>query len=664
MEKKRMKIAVVGRSATGKSAFIRSFSNSSSLIDSEGEGQTTRCYTEYEFLTDGGAVPEAEAQIVSKEEFGKRRADRALEQMLQEHQISRAKMGIIEWLRQEFLNLDYEDNIKEILLCDKAFFRIEEFTFLDEGITIRAGKVFDSFKQEIIRNREEPEEDREEEANQKEWLADKLCGFYEKIYDLIIAALKGSYQGKPFFSGEGKDMCFHFSVSGETGELLSRFLKVDESGNSLTGILTKVRVVSDLNEKYRECIRKSAPNVESVTLIDTYGLNHSKVADRDVLEKRYDDVLNRDYPDISAVFFVVKLIPDAPSDFKEAILTLYRTRPDVMVYVVGTHIDESLDGGCDEEGKNWLYCGDRTKYRAPRLRGKIWEELENDNKLVVTLQKEGIPKTMAKKRCEIMRRRFAPFCGKPGKQTGNIDYESVNVTSVKALFDSIVLQEHLGEGQISIAKISNGISAPEIQEEFAKRFLEETRRQFSELYIKTAGRTRGKVRENLENYITGYYGTTVNATWGKAFRGAFRQTFSLESGGRMLSDAFGMEGAEKIAFDEIMNRACGETLRPACCSCVGYNDEYDCGQCGREQKEIEGCIWNSFMRAAGYEMFGKRNAYSRVIDWLNEMHAFPDEDGELKKEIAGRIKAILKEWIIPQCRNRNDEINDYGEYRG
>lgn len=498
-----MKIAIVGESAAGKSAFIRSFSDSSGLIDSVGEGQTTRCYTEYKFLTDGEVKAEAEAQVVSRKEFGERRADRAIKKLLEDYPASQTEAGVREWVRQEFCDSVFEDSIKEILLHDRALFRIEEFVFLDEGIVFRAGEEFERFKQSIMHAGEECREGQEKDEDEKnageEWLFVNLCGFYEKIYDLIINALKGRYHKASFFSEEENSMGFHFPISEEKSKLLSCLLKVDEVGNSLTEILSKVRLVSRLNEKYRECIKSTNPDLESVTLIDTYGLDHGEVAGRDVLEKRYDDMLNRDYPDVSVVFFVARLTYSAPSGFKEGLWTLYRTRPDVMAYVVGTHIDENLTGVCDEEVQNWLCSGDKTKYRAPHLQGKIWEELEGGKKLIAMLHRKDVPETLARKRCEVMRRRFAPFCGKPDGQAGYIDYESVNITSVKSLFDSIALQEHMGEGIVSVAKIRNGISSSGISEEFAEKFIEETRKQFKELYIRTWGRTRGKVRENLDS---------------------------------------------------------------------------------------------------------------------------------------------------------------------
>lgn len=660
MEKKQMKIAIVGASAAGKSAFIRSFSDSSGLINSVGDGQTTRCYTEYEFLMDGETRSEVEARIVSRKEFGERRASRAIKQLLEDYPASPTGTGIREWVRQELCEPVCEDSIKEILLHDKALFRIEEFVFLDEGIESHAGEEFERFQQGIMHDGEEcregQEEEGEEKSGQEEWLFEELCGFYEKIYDLIINALKGSYHEAPFFSEGESDMRFYFPISEEKSKLLSRLLKVDEEGNSLTGILSRVRVVSRLNEKYRDCIKRTNPDLESVTLIDTYGLDHGEVAGREVLEKRYDDMLNRDYPDISAVFFVARLTHSAPSDFREGLWTLYRTRPDIMAYVVGTHIDENLTGECDEEVKNWLYSGDKTKYRASHLQGKIWEELEGGKKLIASLYRKGVPETLARKRCEVMRRRFAPFCGVPDKQTGDIDYGLINTTSVMALFDSMALREYMGEGIISVAKIRNGISVQGIQEEFAERFIEEARSQFKELYIKTWSRTRRKVRENLESYIMGFNGSTVNATWGNAFRNAFWQVFSLEGGRRMLSDALEMEEAEKVAFDEILNQAHEKMLHPACREGVGNYNAYYCGPCGTEQRKVELCIWNSFMREAGFEEFRQWKRHSRIIDWLNALHAFLDDDGTLKKEIAGKIKAVLEEWVIPQCEAHNNKI--------
>lgn len=53
-------IAVIGKSAAGKFAFIKSFSKYPEYISSEGQGQTTRSYSEYCFITsEDDIVPKA-----------------------------------------------------------------------------------------------------------------------------------------------------------------------------------------------------------------------------------------------------------------------------------------------------------------------------------------------------------------------------------------------------------------------------------------------------------------------------------------------------------------------------------------------------------------------------------------------------------------------------
>lgn len=662
---KYLKIAVIGRSSAGKSAFIKSFSSKPEYINSVGKGQTTRSYAEYLFIINyNDDYPYVEAEIATSKSFSEDRLEQVLDKFKDKKDY---KEGDIAWFKQQFDNEILKERMKKYLLHSNDFFNINEFQFLDQDIVDWSDKEFENLVLEILaierKETDRCEDDKESDAKKKLEVGNILDSFFKKVYNYIIKRLIGYYKETKYLFIDNNTISFKFNIEDEeTKQLFSWILKVDDiTHNSLTGIISKVRVRSGMNEDYADILKKLG--LSNISLIDTYGLDHSDNISEKNLVERYHKIFNKDYPDISIAFFVEALHTGASNEFKRAITTLYEIKPEIMTYVVGTHIDENEKELFEKE--EWLFSEDKKQVSrddVPHLNGKVQDIVDDDTDFLAILLEQGISESMAKKRCDVMQRRFAPFCGDLDKITGEIDYKRGNNTSIKALFTSIIEKEHLGDAYIQIDKIGNTDSFCKIINKFSIKFIENVRLRFAEIYEDSASRTRWKIHENLEQYILGFNGTTIDATWLRVLRDAFNMTFTkqiqIDGKMQMLSDVLGIEGNSKVAFDELLATFSPYLLRRSCMKedCINsFIDEIDCSECAKESKRVDGCIWSTFINAATYKAFKEREHYTRVTDWLNALHRFEHTD-KLNEEVAKQFEDIINKYFIPLCRLHNIRI--------
>ncbi len=649
-----VKIAVIGKSSAGKSAFIRSFSSMPEYINSVGRGQTTRAYAEYLFQCNFSSdIPIVDVKVMKRNEFSENRTIQVFDKIKKE--INETDIDI-NWLNEQFCDETFNEQIKDIMLFSDDFFNIKEFVFIDKSVTVQ--NILNCYEDLIFKTKSIIEE---KEKSEKYSLNELINEFYEDIYDIVIKAIDNKFENYSIFIKENNIRYFRFEVEEKYRDLFSLLLKVvkndDGSESSYTGIISKVRVTSKLNTSYAENI--SDAEISSITLIDTYGLDHSESIDKILLTERYNKIFNKDYPEITIAFLIESLRAGASNDFKSAIMTLYEVKPEIMTYIVGTYIDDNEMEII--QNVEWLFSEDKTLNSPPQLNGKVLQILEQKGGIKATLVRNGISKSMADKRCEIMQKRFAPFCGDETKWNGKIDYERLNNTSVRTLFLSIADKEHLGDGYIEIDKIINGINNELILHNFIEEFIKKVTSRFKKLYENTASRTRWKVRENLENYILGFDGSTIDATWVRAFRDAFYQVFSkeikIDDKNMTLSDVWQMEGNSKIAFDELMNKLFPYAFKQGCKQgniLNLYFNELNCSKCCNEKINNDMCIWNLFINIAGLDLFKKRVNYELVLDWLNALHDFTSKrTDDFISKIEMILKRVMAEQMVYLCRERN-----------
>lgn len=651
-----IKIAVIGKSSAGKSAFIRSFSSQPQYINSVGNGQTTRAYAEYLFLKRfDSEFPIVEAKIIPINEFVENRITQVLDKLKKE--INLMSEYNLSWIKEQFDDEMYNEQIKEILLFSEDFFDVHEFLFIDTEILNKVDLHYENFKLEI-------NEKIDKGKNSEDELIETLGSFYKDIYKTLLNSIETKFNDTDIYIKENHLYYFRFPVNEERKELFSLLLKVNNVGNtkkSLSSIVAKIHVTSQLNSKYMQWLKDV--EFDTITLIDTYGLDHSESIEKNMLIERYNKIFNKDYPEVSVAFLVEALHSTSSSDFKSAIKTIYEVKPKIMTYIIGTYIDENEDEIIDK--KDWLFSEIKSFDNTPNLNGKVLQTLKADTNLKATLFRNGISKSMAEKRCEVMKKRFAPFCGNDAKlrltDNSRIDYAKVNNVSIKSLFTSITSKEHLGDGYIEIDKILNGINNSNTVDKFANIFIEKATNRFREINSMTAPRTRGKLRQNLQNYILGFEGSTIDATWVRVFRDAFNETFTkevtIDNKRTTLSSEWNMEGNSKIAFDEIIKLIYPYMFSLKCESKNKlniYQSEINCEKCANTRQSLDNCIWNIFINAANIDFFKSCNCYTQVIDWLNNLHSFSSKD--IDKPVSKLFKQIMSKQLILMCRERNAYI--------
>ncbi len=696
---KDINIAVIGKSAAGKSAFIKSFSNFPDLINSEGTGQTTRSYAEYRFLVrEENVIPQVNVKLMTKEEFVSvkcSQAFRKIKKMSQEQKIS------FEWLNEQYNDDSYKEEIDTIIIHADDFFNIDELSFLDNNVCVEklndlynefvdilnsfytqdSSIKYNCFSKEAQKNvlmimnryyskeytQEYPEDDIE--SREESAFENLLRVMYEEMYEIIISTIKKVYINTPILSEKNNILYFDFEISSEYSEILGLFLKVvkeeeSEVKKSFTGIVSKVKIISRIADAYLEVLKHS--DIRSIILVDTYGLDHDKILDDTVLKERYNRIFNVDYPDITTVFFIEALHQGASNDFINSIKVLYSQRPDIMTYIIGTYIDEHSPNILDKN-REWLLSEDKyiDGVQIPELNGKAIDFIYKKVDILNTLKKNNVYPTLAKKRIEVMRKRFGVFCGKILEESEQRDlFKEINAITIGSIFNSIVDREHLGDGYIDINKILSTIDKSESIDKILRYMIGKITERFSYIYGVAGPRTKWRIRTNLEKYKLGFTGNTLDATWFRVFNDAYNESFTkqikLDGKFTCLSDEFGCAGNEKIAFDELLNtyfpllfaRKCenGNNLSL-------WQHELSCIQCSEEKEFNPGCLWGIIINAIGKSEFNNRYRYDTVASWLCNMHNLKSK---VNDQFYMKLKELfienMKEKFVPLCREHNARI--------
>lgn len=358
-EKKELSILVVGKSGAGKSEFIGSFANSNKQINSSGMGQTTRTCIEYNFYINTDIVPSVQIKMLTEDEFVDKRMK----------QIEKVKIPVNK----------YDLSIKDQVLDIEGFFNYREFDF-DKNYSEKIDKLWDEcFVSEIEKDnltKEEYENFKNKVKNSLTNIIDNSIesnDFFNNTFrneksnyeldDFVEVMLHAVYKICKQSVIEYPEKFELNNLSDLNNKQLTYCLKVDEQNHSVTGLIAKVIINDKISNKY-ESIFKNL-NVEKITFIDTYGLDHDETITEDILRNRYKILFN-EYPEIETVFFVRALGSDAPTDLAVSIPSIYATNPAAVPYMVFTKIDE-----------NSIISGLSDKSKTSRTNGANRKRLEN-----------------------------------------------------------------------------------------------------------------------------------------------------------------------------------------------------------------------------------------------------------------------------------------------
>lgn len=691
-------IAVIGKSAAGKSAFIKSFSNFPELINSEGEGQTTRSYAEYTFLVkEDNVIPKASIKLMTKDEFVNFRSSQAFDKI---KYLNKGQGISFDWLDEQYEDESYKEEIDTIIIYADDFFNIQEFNFLSNGkcvdkiielyqelvqvITFLADRdsgtlgitKFTETNKENLENilrkyhdKELIEDDGDSMESREEALFENMLKiFYDQIYDIIIELIKDNYLSSGILYEKNNILSFEFEIAENYQDILGLFLKVvkedDDSKKSFTGIISKVQITSRISDEYLPILKKL--NIQNIVLVDTYGLDHDKQLAEKVLIGRYQRIFNVDYPNISTVFFIEALHRGASNDFINAIKILYSQRPDIMTYIVGTYIDDH-DENTLNKNSEWLLSLDKYSEdtQVPDLNGKAIDFLYKKPDILNTLKRNNVYPTLAQKRIEVMRKRFGAFCGKISLGDPKVNLlKDINIITITAIFDSIVQKEHLGDGYINIDKIFRILEQNANIERILKYMIEVSTQRFEEIFSSAGPRTKWRIRTNLQKYKLGFTGSTLDATWFRVFNDAYNETFTkqikLDKKVTYLSHEFECEGNEKIAFDELLNTYFPYLFAKKCekgDSLNCWEHEVSCYRCAKLGGFDNKCLWGILINLVDKDNFNKSHMYNTVLGWLCDIHNLSEKGEEaFYQQLKEIFTQNMRQQFIPLCRQHNARI--------
>lgn len=691
MNNKNISVAIIGKSSSGKSAFIKSFSKWANLISSDGKGQTTRSYVEYKFyISDNEVSPEVYIKLMSEQEFVNKRLDESINK-IKSFIVDEEKISFV-WLEEQFNDEGYKEDITKSILNSNDFFNIDEFYFLDNGETVEKLEIkynefvlivnaiarnnldeinFEFNKKEIelikeIQNRNDGKIV-ESEKSEFYFIQKLLILLFEDFYNIIIESIMKKFDESNYLIVENGVIKLQFNVTSELKDMLALFLKVVPNkpfNKSLSSVVSQIRINSAICSEYRSILKQV--DIESIMLLDTYGLDHAESYSDEILRERYKRIFTRDYPNISYAFFVEALHTGSSNDFVKALNILYSEKPEIMSYIIGTHIDEQEERTLDEFSL-WLTTLEKNVDDVPSLNGKVIEHLFQTNNISNNLRRNKVHPTLAKKRLEVMRKRFGPFCGDVRKLEDSF-FKKINLVTIESILISIVNQEHLGEEFINIDKISTALEDDEKFIPIMKYMVNYASQRFNEIFLESASRTTGKIRENIEKYILGFDGSTLDATWFRVFNDAYNNTFSkeidIDGEKSSLSKIFGLVGNERIAFDELINRFFPYLFSKKCENgekLSFWNHEINCGLCRNKNNFNSECIWGMFINLVRPENFIYTNKYDRVYKWLCDMHNLEEKNkknnnNEFLIDIKNYFKLKLEKDLIFMCREYNMQI--------
>lgn len=534
---------VVGKSGAGKSEFIGSFSENSNLINSSGGGQTTRTSIEYNFHVHK-VTPYVQVYFLSEEQFIEKRMS----------QIGDIKIPIGK----------YDLSVKEQVLEIEGFFNYKEFDFDGKFISKQIDDLWDEVLPESLEKLEYTYDEYEAikekvkrkvgvELVEKGSISDSLVieesvgntATNYRIVNIVEILMQAVYR---ILRDSIKDFPNKFElvdISEDNTRRLTYCLKVDDNNQSVTGLIAKVVINDNIRLMYKELL--SNVGITKLTFIDTYGLDHDKLATSEVLQDRYNILFN-EFPNIETVLFVRALGSDSPTDLASAIPLIYASNPAVVPYVVFTKIDENkIIDALSNKSKIDLVTLNKEK---PIKAVDYFTNSKNERIIKKILSEASIPEVLIESRYEVLLNNLVPYCS-----VGTECYIDNNKEYVAQLFSSILHKEHLGRSLVNINILDSLTSSSQFKETLKKLLKDmfvKSSKDWSKFTLQR--RTIGANRKRLEEDELGYDGTYLDS-WQSRFNSGYNQVFSKISGDDFeLLFKINASTNESAAVQEILNQ--------------------------------------------------------------------------------------------------------------
>lgn len=475
---------VLGKSGNGKSEFILSMLDPDhrEKIPASGKGQTTRTSMTFNIHNNANKPLRIRADRLSQAAFVKARMEQVYKFFSGDYFYTDLN-GVRDLLScssvRDLLVGRGADSFANALIYDVAFFSIKEFP--------NAKLLLETLFKEKFGPGSFPELNLTKECSEHNNINDPITPLDFSVTDDGAMSLNDYIEG---FYNECFTLCQneldaflknHLRIQNLAqlekldAEELSYFIKTQDDKTSFSSLIKTITFATSINPDYSGLLTNLS--LESLTLVDTYGLDHSETPSPALLHSRYDSLFKA-HQGISFIFYVHAADnTNSPSDLKTTIPTLFKVKPDINVYTLFTKIDKLEPS--EELNNSKVY--------------KSFDNLVTDIKLCIPTT---VSDTLLDNRMNTFLESRFGYCSK-----GDADesLKNINRDSLSKLFHSIVFKTHLGDQTLSIdalKRFCDNLTASPI---FADKDC---------TFGKYGSRTIGCGRQAIQNEKKGWYSPT------------------------------------------------------------------------------------------------------------------------------------------------------------
>ena len=601
---------VIGKSGTGKSEFILSLidKEQSKMIPASGEGQTTRSSAEYFIDFSNERELSIEIELKSKDEFVEERM------RVVETYFASGENKVTDFVNKDTYK-SYIDDFRLDLIHDNAFFNCNEF---GESTANSISDLFNAYFSKSFWEKHKElsflKDSESESLDKLDEFTSTVKQFWKEVYDLCRKEIK---QDK-----------LKFELQNDESEEIKKYLKVCEDGKSYSAIVKKIKISSKGSALYKSMFEKN--RIDSITLIDTYGLDHAEQTNELELTHRYSSLLHDEFPDVKAVFYLKNISqPGSSSDLKPGIVTLFKVQPSIVPYIIFTFIDKIYD------------CKDHEAYKEYKAYKAIDDVVKKKKK---TLVKQGVSTSLIASRTEEL---LATRIGYASKIEDEDDIkkeiiEKVNIPNLDKVFSSIRFEKYLGSAYIPI----NLMKLDKVRKVLSCDKLFENRN-----LCDYPNATKGAIRVRIEpkkGRVLGFSGsTTVSTRWSDIIATDLNKKFTNVIKCYDWKNYLMQKVPENLcpdiikAIEELFVLFSKELYIGASNNVEALNTNY----CGNQ---IIKCLYNDRKN-----IIDNRNPKELVGKYLSDIYAFETISDYTKSKIQDIINTMYTDWFIKKCRLHN-----------
>ncbi|MFB8374494.1 hypothetical protein [Paenibacillus taichungensis] len=668
---------LIGRSGAGKSAFIKTFLKHSNLINSTGNGRTTRSSTEYEIFQDI-KMPKVDIKFFNKEDFVKFRITQCYQILDESNDIEKPKS------KEEGIFHLSEYSITPAKLLKKTirnpdFFNYDELDFCtEESIPDQIKNIFMSLFGSVGKNiipvkytmdqyfdlishlgiEKSPEKSKNDYD-----LDDVVRVLFEKVYDVVIGALKKKHS--ILFSKENQvTIKLHPDMSEQEKTFLECSLKVLENEGerslSYTGFIEKVIVQDRVSDDYIKVFKDL--HISKITLVDTYGLDHATSLSKDLLEKRLPKLME-DYPKMNTVFYLRKLGSDSPSDLELAIPTIYNINPSFRIYMVFTDIDANqsvINSMSKDPVVNLWALNQKNRINVVNyFNSEITGFFDEDHPIQQALKDNGVSTELADNIYKVIKDKLIPYCSNENNSERS-HYLINNTFHIKELLRSIIRKEYLGTGYINIKKMEHNFNTNTQPPQLKDRLMTLLEEMFDvasiRWFIGSSGhghwRTQNANIARLNRNVLGFWGT-YRDVWNWRFFEAYNKVFS-----KLSSDDFALffstdpQMNDAAAIQQLLNNFSTHFL-----SCPEHKlfrfpvEPTLCLECNLDK------CFKQILLSSYKDNELKENVGDKLrSDWLNDRSNFRERFHKIDSEVYDYFLEEFSSYFFDECKKHNARI--------